>query len=98
MSEIIKDRIYQSMEEVINDSLTLEMETKMEYADGFPHATYWDEIGTYINKYKTQPWEIYKECRERLGNGVFAAFLLYYARGLMEDIKTLEGWANQVRI
>lgn len=98
MPEIIKDRIVQSMEEVLNDTITLDMETKLEYPSGFPHTTYWGEIQTYIDKYRNQPWQIYKECRERLGNGIYASFLLYYARGFQEDLQCLEGWAQQVRI
>jgi hypothetical protein len=98
IGDIIKDRIIKMMEELINDTLTLEMETKLEYPSGFPHSTYWGEVRMYIDKYRTHPWQMYKECRERLGNGIYAAFVLYYARGLQEDLQCLEGWAQQVRI
>lgn len=98
LSAIMEQKIHQSMQEVIEDSVTLEMETLLEYTNGFPHETYWSELRIYIDKYKNQPWQLYNEVRERMGNGLYAGFLLYYAKGVQEDMRTLETWASEVRI
>lgn len=98
ISEIARNRIISSMEEVIKDSVMMEMETRMEYKDGFPHSTYWDELRLYINKYKSQPWELYNTMKNSIGNGTYAAFLRYYAKGLYDDVFYLEARAQEVRI
>lgn len=98
LSVIALDQINKSMQEFIEESLTLEMETCMEYENGFPHDTYWSEIQLYIDKYKNQPWQLYNQMKNNIGNGCYAAFFRWYAQGIAEDIKTLETWAQQVRI
>ena len=98
MSAIARQRIIDSMQEVIEDSQTLELETEMHYEDGFPHATYWEELKIYIDKYKTQPWELYNDMKNRGTSGLYASFIYYYAKGMIEDIRVLEGWASEVRI
>ena len=86
------------MQKALEDAQTLELETEMHYEDGFPHATYWVELQVYINKYKAQPWDLYNNMKNRGTSGLYSSFLLYYARGMEEDIKVLEGWASEVRI
>lgn len=98
ISTIAKQQIIDSMQEVLEDSQTLELETEMLYLSGFPHSTYWQELRIYIEKYKTQPWALYNDMRNRGVHGLNTSFLLYYAKGLVEDIQVLEGWAEQVRI
>lgn len=98
-TEIAKKQINESMEEVIKDTLTLEMETCMDYKEiGFPHDTYWNELRLYIDKYKVQPWTLYNQMKNNIGNGLYASFFRYYAIGLTDDIKTLENWAEMVRL
>lgn len=98
LSQIAFEQTNKSMEEFIEETITLEMETCMKYEDGFPHTTYWTEIQLYIEKYKSQPWQLYNQMRNNVGNGCYAAFFRWYAQGIVEDIKTLETWAQQVRI
>lgn len=98
LSQIALDQTYKSMQEFIEETLTLDMETCMTYENGFPHDTYWSEIQLYIEKYKSQPWRLYEQMRNNVGNGCYAAFFRWYAQGIIEDIKTLETWAQQVRI
>lgn len=98
LSEIALAQTYKSMQEFIEDSLTLEMETCMKYENGFPHATYWDEIRIYIDKYKKQPWQLYNQMKNNVGNGCYASFFRWYAQGIDSDLKTLETWAQEVRI
>lgn len=98
LSQIAIDQTNKSMEEFIEETITLEMETCMKYENGFPHTTYWSEIQLYIEKYKSQPWQLYNQMRNNVGNGCYAAFFRWYAQGIVEDIKTLETWAQQVRI
>lgn len=98
LSQIAFDQTNKSMEEFIKETITLEMETCMKYENGFPHTTYWSEIQLYIEKYKRQPWQLYNQMRNNVGNGCYAAFFRWYAQGIVEDIKTLETWAQQVRI
>lgn len=98
ISTIAKQHIIDSKQEVLEDSQTLELETEMHYEDGFPNSTYWQELRIYIEKYKTQPWALYNDMRNREVYGLNTSFLLYYAKGLVEDIQVLEGWAEQVRI
>lgn len=98
LSQIAFDQTNKSMEEFIEETITLEMETCMKYENGFPHTTYWSEIQLYIEKYKSQPWQLYNQMRNNVGNGCYAAFFRWYAQGIVEDIKTLEIWAQQVRI
>lgn len=98
LSRIAFDQTNKSMEEFIEETITLEMETCMKYENGFPHTTYWSEIQLYIEKYKSQPWQLYNQMRNNVGNGCYAAFFRWYAQGIVEDIKTLETWAQQVRI
>lgn len=98
ISVIAKQQIIDSMQEVQEDTQALELETEMHYEDGFPHSTYWQELRIYIDKYKTQPWALYNDMRNRGVYGLNASFLLYYAKGLVEDIQVLEGWAEEVRI
>lgn len=98
LSQIAFDQTNKSMEEFIEETITLEMETCMKYENGFPHTTYWSEIQLYIEKYKSQPWKLYNQMRNNVGNGCYAAFFRWYAQGIVEDIKTLETWAQQVRI
>lgn len=98
LSQIAFEQTNKSMEEFIEETITLEMETCMKYEDGFPHTTYWSEIQLYIEKYKSQPWQLYNQMRNNVGNGCYAAFFRWYAQGIEEDIKTLETWAQQVRI
>lgn len=98
LSQIAFEQTNKSMEEFIEETITLEMETCMKYEDGFPHTTYWSEIQLYIEKYKSQPWQLYNQMRNNVGNGCYAAFFRWYAQGIVEDIKTLETWAQQVRI
>lgn len=98
LSQIAFDQTNKSMEEFIEETITLEMETCMKYENGFPHTTYWSEIQLYIEKYKSQPWQLYNQMRNNVGNGCYAAFFRWYAQGIVEDIKTLEAWAQQVRI
>lgn len=86
------------MQEVLEDTQTLELKTEMQYEDGFPHSTYWQELRIYIDKYKTHPWALYNDMRNRGVYGLNVSFLLYYAKGLVEDIQVLEGWAEEVRI
>lgn len=97
-SEIAKDEIKKSMQELIEDSITLEMETTMNYKEGFPHTTYWTELRLYINKYSNLPWNLYNDLKDHVGNGAYEAFLLYYAKGVKEDLQALERWATEVRI
>ena len=97
MSAIARQRITDSMQEVLEDTQTLELETEMHYEEGFPHTTYWEELKIYIDRYKTQPWELYNDMRNRGTSSLYTSFLLYYARGMEEDIKVLEGWASEVR-
>ena len=98
LSQIALEQTNKSMQEFIEETITLEMETCMKYEDGFPHTTYWSEIQLYIEKYKSQPWRLYDQMRNNVGNGCYAAFFRWYAQGIVEDIKTLETWAQQVRI
>lgn len=98
LSQIAFEQTNKSMEEFIQETITLEMETCMKYENGFPHTTYWSEIQLYIEKYKSQPWQLYNQMRNNVGNGCYAAFFRWYAQGIVEDIKTLETWAQQVRI
>lgn len=98
LSQIAFDQTNKSMEDFIEETITLEMETCMKYENGFPHTTYWSEIQLYIEKYKSQPWQLYNQMRNNVGNGCYAAFFRWYAQGIVEDIKTLETWAQQVRI
>lgn len=98
ISVIAKQQIIDSMQEVLEDTQTLELETEMQYENGFPHATYWQELRIYIDKYKSHPWALYNDMRNRGVCGLNASFLLYYAKGLVEDIQVLEGWAEEVRI
>ena len=98
LSQIALDQTNKSMQEYIEETITLEMETCMTYENGFPHTTYWSEIQLYIDKYKSQPWQLYNQMRNNVGNGFYAAFFRWYAQGIVEDIKTLETWAQQVRI
>ena len=98
LSQIAFDQTNKSMEEFIEETITLEMETCMKYENGFPHTTYWSEIQLYFEKYKSQPWQLYNQMRNNVGNGCYAAFFRWYAQGIVEDIKTLETWAQQVRI
>lgn len=98
LSQIAFDQTNKSMEEFIEETITLEMETCMKYENGFPHTTYWSEIQLYIEKYKSQPWQLYNQMRNNVRNGCYAAFFRWYAQGIVEDIKTLETWAQQVRI
>lgn len=98
LSMIAKSQIEQSMNELINDSITLEMETCMDYEGGFPHETYWQELRIYIDKYKTQPWQLYNQMKNNIGNGIYASFFRFYAKGVVDDIQVLEGWAQEVRI
>lgn len=98
LSQIAFDQTNKSMEEFIEETITLEVETCMKYENGFPHTTYWSEIQLYIEKYKSQPWQLYNQMRNNVGNGCYAAFFRWYAQGIVEDIKTLETWAQQVRI
>lgn len=98
ISVIAKQQIIDSMQEVLEDTQTLELETEMQYENGFPHATYWQELRIYIDKYKTHPWALYNDMRNRGVYGLNTSFLLYYAKGLVEDIQVLEGWAEEVRI
>lgn len=98
-SMIAKEQIQASMEEVINDTLTLEMKTCLDYTKvGFPHKTYWPELRIYIDKYKQQPWNLYNQMKNNIGNGIYASFFRYYVVGLVNDITTLEIWASEVRI
>lgn len=98
LSLIAFEQTNKSMEEFIEETITLEMETCMKYEDGFPHTTYWSEIQLYIEKYKSQPWQLYNQMKNNVGNGCYASFFRWYAQGIVEDIKTLETWATQVRI
>lgn len=98
ISIIAKQQIIDSMQEVLEDTQTLELETEMQYENGFPHATYWQELRIYIDKYKTRPWALYYDMRNRGVYGLNTSFLLYCAKGLVEDIQVLEGWAEEVRI
>lgn len=98
LSDIALSQIYKSMQEFIEDSLTLEMETCMKYENGFPHDTYWSEIRLFIDKYKNQPWQLYNQMKNNIGNGCYAAFFRWYAQGIDSDLKTLETWAQEVRI
>lgn len=98
LSQIAFEQTNKNMEEFIEETITLEMETCMKYENGFPHTTYWSEIQLYIEKYKSQPWQLYNQMRNNVGNGCYAAFFRWYAQGIVEDIKTLETWAQQVRI
>lgn len=98
LSDIALAQIQKSMQEHIEDTLTLEMETSMEYKNGFPHDTYWDEIRIYIEKYRSQPWQLYNQMKNNVGNGCYAAFFRWYAQGIDSDLKTLEIWAQEVRI
>ena len=98
ISVIAKQQIIDNMQEVLEDTQTLELETEMQYENGFPHATYWQELRIYIDKYKSRPWALYNNMRNRGVYGLNASFLLYYAKGLVEDIQVLEGWAEEVRI
>lgn len=98
LSQIAFDQTNKNMEEFIEETITLEMETCIKYENGFPHTTYWSEIQLYIEKYKSQPWQLYNQMRNNVGNGCYAAFFRWYAQGIVEDIKTLETWAQQVRI
>lgn len=98
VSDILKDKITKGMEELINDTITLQMETEMKYEKGFPHSTYWQEIKLYLEKYKTQPWEMYRQTRNQIGSGLLASFIQWYAIGLTEDLRALETWASEVRI
>lgn len=98
LTQIAFEQTNKSMEEFIEETITLEMETCMKYENGFPHTTYWSEIQLYIEKYKSQPWQLYNQMRNNVGNGCYAAFFRWYAQGIVEDIKTLETWAQQVRI
>lgn len=98
LSIIALDQINKSMQDYIEETLTLEMETCMEYENGFPHDTYWEELKIYIDKYKTQPWKLYADMKNRRINGLGSSFLYYYAKGLVDDITLLEGWASEVRI
>lgn len=98
LSEIAMNQAYNNMQEFIQDCLTLEMETCMKYEGEFPHATYWGEIRLFIDKYKTQPWQLYNQMRNNVGNGGYASFFRWYAQGIVEDLKTLETWAGEVRI
>lgn len=98
LSQIALEQTNKSMQEYIEETITLEMETCMKYENGFPHTTYWNEIQLYIDKYKSQPWQLYNQMRNNVGNGCYAAFFRWYAQGIVEDIKTLETWAQQVRI
>ena len=86
------------MQEVLEDSQTLELETEMHYEEGFPYTTYWEELKIYIDKYKTQPWNLYADMKNRRINGLYSSFLYYYAKGLVDDITLLEGWSSEVRI
>jgi hypothetical protein len=98
LSEIAMNQAYNNMQEFIEDCLTLEMETCMKYEGEFPHNTYWGEIRLFIDKYKTQPWQLYNQMRNNVGNGKYALFIRWYAQGIVEDLKTLETWAEEVRI
>lgn len=98
ISVIAKQQIIDSMQEVLEDTQTLELKTEMQYENGFPHATYWQELRIYIDKYKSHPWALYNDMRNRGVYGLNTSFLLYYAKGLVEDIQVLEGWAEEVRI
>lgn len=98
ISQIALAQAHGKMQELIEDSLTLEMETCMDYKDGFPHETYWLEINIYIEKYKIQPWQLYNQMKNNVGNGNYAAFFRWYAQGVEAEIKTLETWAQEVRI
>lgn len=98
LSQIAFEQTNKNMQEFIEETITLEMETCMKYENGFPHTTYWSEIQMYIDKYKSQPWQLYNQMRNNVGNGCYAAFFRWYAQGIVEDIKTLETWAQQVRI
>lgn len=40
------------MQEVLEDSQTLELETEMQYEEGFPHTTYWEELKIYMILYQ----------------------------------------------
>ena len=98
LSDIALSQIYKSMQELIEDALTLEMETCMKYENGFPHETYWSEIRIFIDKYKNQPWQLYNQMKNNIGNGYYAAFFRWYAQGIDSDLKTLETWAQEVRM
>lgn len=98
ISVIAKQQIIDSMQEVLEDTQTLELETEMQYENGFPHTTYWQELRIYIDKYKSHPWALYNDMRNQGVYGLNTSYLLYYAKGLVEDIQVLEGWAEEVRI
>ena len=98
ISAITKQIITDSMQEALEDTQTLELETEMHYEEGFPHTTYWEELKIYIDKYKTQPWNLYADMKNRRINGLYSSFLYYYAKGLVDDIILLEGWTSEVRI
>lgn len=98
LSTIARDQIYKSMQEYIEDCLTLQMETTMDYVDGFPHETYWTEIRLFIDKYRKQPWRLYEQMKNNVGNGIYASFFRWYAIGIKDDLLTLETWAEEVRI
>lgn len=98
LTTIAREQIYNSMQEYIEDCLTLQMETTMDYADGFPHNTYWAEVRLFINKYREQPWRLYEQMKNNVGNGIYASFFRWYAQGIKEDLQTLETWASEVRI
>lgn len=98
MSNIAKQQIYDMIEEHIQDTLTIEMETSMDYKEKFPHTTYWNELRLYIDKYKKQPWRLYEQMKNNVGNGIYASFFRWYAKGINDDIQALETWASEVRI
>lgn len=98
LSAIAREQIYNSMQEHIEDCLTLQMETTMDYADGFPHQTYWAKIRLFIDKYREQPWRLYEQMKNNVGNGIYASFFRWYAQGIKNDLLTLETWASEIRI
>lgn len=98
LSEIAKAQVNNSMQELIEDSLTLQMETEMDYKNGFPHTTYWQELRIFIDKYKEQPWTLYNQMKNNVANGIYASFFRWYAAGIREDLLALETWASEVRI
>ena len=73
ISNIAKQQIIDSMEEVLEDSQTLELETEMHYEEGFPHTTYWEELK--ISKSSEISFCSFKM---NLGSGFFLFFLYFY--------------------
>lgn len=97
ITEITKQKIFEYLQDVIKDCIHFEIATKVKYENGFPHDRYWNILVEFLEKYKANRYYI-KDVLNQAGSNTYSSIFYWYQIGFNDDLRTLQTWAEQVRI